>query len=176
MLLDKLHTFAGVPEDVLERARHRGSFVHRMCELDDLGDLVEDESIEPYRGYLEAWRSFRTLYAPNWEGIEERGYSRLFGYAGTLDRRGVFESGPHPGLKVLPDIKTSEESHWCWGVQTAAYRQILLEHHRDWALARRCTIQLFKTGRVKLLYWDDPDDWTTFQALLHLHHRSESKR
>lgn len=177
LLLDKLHTFAGVPIEILEAAKRRGSFVHRMTELEDLGDLDEDdEALVPYLGYLKAWRAFKVAYAPNWVAIEERGYSRRFKFAGTLDRRGVFERGPRPGLRVLPDVKTSELSHWCWGVQTAAYRQLVLEHDMQWALAERCTIQLFRDGRFLVLFWNDPADWETFAALLHLHYRIEAKQ
>lgn len=172
-LLDGLHSFAGVPREILEAAKCRGTFVHRMCELDDLGDLVEDEDIEPYLGYLRAWRSFRADYEPNWAGIEERGYSRRFRYAGTMDRRGTF-GRTKPGLRVIADIKTSEDDYWIWGVQVAAYRQLLVEHDMSWALARRYTIQLRKTGKYELLPWDDPADWETFAALLHLHHRQEA--
>lgn len=170
-LLAGLHTFAGVPAEVMERAQRRGTFVHRMCELYDRDDLLEDDpDLLPYLPYLSAWKNFLRDYEPNFEGIEEQGFSEKFRFAGTLDRRGVFGC-KHPGLRFIGDIKTSEDDHWTFGIQTSAYRQIVLEKNMQWAIARRCTIQLWKTGQYQLLFWDSPDDWTTFAALLHLHHR-----
>src|ERR1700759_2406007 len=84
-----LKSFEGVPRRYLVPAQERGTFVHRATELFDLGELDESElQEEQYGGYLRAWKGFCEATEPNWIAIEEMDYSRLFGFAGTLDRRG----------------------------------------------------------------------------------------
>jgi hypothetical protein len=162
--LDRLHSFAGVPFEVLEAAKERGTYVHAMCELFDMGDLDEPLVPKEYLGYLDAWKRFIDDYEPNWSGIEVRGYSQRFAFAGTEDRHGTL-------AKKLPgrwgiDIKTSKQPHRVWGLQTAAYRQIRAERDMQAALDRRGTVQLQSTGTYRFLPWDDPADWPVFQALL----------
>lgn len=174
-LLDRMHSFAGVPEEVLASARERGTFVHEMCEALDLGYLDEEAvaGIEEGRfvGYLNAWRAFCTENKPDWHGIERRSYSERHRYAGTWDRHGSLgKFGAHSRWVV--DIKSSLQSHWVWGLQTAAYRNLIAEIDSGWALARRATVQLNPDGRYRFITWDDPEDWPDFQALLRLNRRS----
>lgn len=161
--LSKLHDFGMVPPDVLEAAQERGTFVHKLCEYHDLQDL-DSGSIGDYWPYLDAWIAFCADHGAVWEGIEYQAYSERFGFAGTMDRYGRLKSVP-----FVVDIKTSAQPHKVWGMQTAAYRQLLAERkHPTWALARRGTVQLAKTGKYKFLPWDDPQDWPAFQALITL--------
>jgi len=168
--LEHLHSFAGVPFDVLEAAKERGTYVHKMCELFDLGDLDEEANAlvdgGAYVGYLAAWKKFVADYEPNWAGIERKGFHRLLAYAGTEDRDGTL-------AKKLPgrwgiDIKTSQQAHRVWGLQTAAYRAIRAQDDPQAALDRRATVQLAADGSYRFLPWTDPADWPTFQALLSL--------
>ncbi|HEY1129169.1 MAG TPA: hypothetical protein VGF12_07180 [Roseateles sp.] len=167
-LLDKLHDFAGVPEEVLEAAKQRGTYVHRMCEMFDKDEL--DIPLVPvhYRGYLSAWEAFSVEYGPQWQGIEFQDFSRLFGYAGTMDRCGTLPLKYPPTTRWVVDIKTSADAHPVWGMQTAAYRQIKAEADASYALARRATVQLRADGRFKFLPWDEPTDWPAFQSLITL--------
>lgn len=172
--LQALHSFAGVPADVLAAACERGTYVHKMCELYDLDALDEEANAQVeggrYVGYLTAWKRFLEAYAPNWAGIENQEYSALYEYAGTMDRHGAFERIA-PGEWVV-DIKTSLQPHRVWGLQTAAYRQLLAEKDPGHALARRATVQLAASGAFKFIPWNDPSDWPTFQALLTLNNWS----
>jgi hypothetical protein len=165
-LLQHLHSFDFVDSAVLEAAQDRGSFVHEMCEAYDLGDLDEARLPDEYRGYLEGWKRFLATYEPDWTGIEERGFSRIHGFAGTLDRRGTF-GRVLPG-KAIADIKTAKQSHPVWGMQLAAYRQIVVERDLSWSLARRFTVQLQPTGVFNVIEWNNPIDWPAFQSLLTL--------
>jgi hypothetical protein len=172
--LQALHSFAGVPLDVLEAAQERGTYVHKMCELFDLGELdeVENAKIEGgrYVGYLDAWKRFIDDFRPNWSGIECMGYSPLYRFAGAMDRHGTFERKA-PG-RWIPDIKTSLQPHRVWGLQTAAYRQLLAEQDPAHALDQRATVQLAANGAYKFIQWTDPADWPTFQALVTLNNWS----
>lgn len=167
-LLDKLHDFSGVPEAILTAAKERGTYVHQMCEMFDRDELDIPRVPEQYLGYLNAWEAFTVEYGPVWAGIEDRGYSRHFGYAGTMDRRGTLPRMFSPSVRWILDIKTSIDAHPVWGMQTAAYRQITAEQDMQYALARRATVQLRADGRFKFNTWDDPDDWPAFQALITL--------
>lgn len=82
----------------------RGRAVHKAVELVDKSDLDVD-SIDPVvRPYLEAYLKFKddTGFRPIYN--ELRLYSAQDGYAGTLDKIGVF---PKIGLGII-EIKASE--------------------------------------------------------------------
>lgn len=164
--LSRLHTFNMVKPEVLQAACERGTYVHALCEFDDQNDLDPASVLPEYQGYLDAWRLFKADRQAVWCGIEWQGYSQRHGYAGTMDRYGYI--GPTKDRYVI-DIKTSAQPHRVWGMQTAAYRQLLAEQiHPEWALARRATVQLRADGRYNFLAWDDPQDWPAFQALIAL--------
>jgi len=160
--LSRLHSFGMVPKDILEAACARGSYVHALCEFHDQSDL-DAESIGEYGGYLDAWIDFCADHKAKWDGIEVRGYSERYGYAGTHDRHGTLN-----GSKWIIDLKTSAQSHRVWNMQLAAYRQLLVETDPQWALARLGTVQLRPDGTYKLIEWNDPDAWPAFVALITL--------
>lgn len=160
--LNKLHDFGMVSKDILEAACQRGSYVHTLCEYHDQNDL-DSESIGNYGGYLDAWIQFCADYKSVWSGIEVRGYSERYGYAGTWDRNGLLN-----GSKFVVDIKTSLAPHPVWGLQTSAYRQLIAETDQSWLLSRRATVQLRPDGTYKFIEWNSPNDWPTFLALITL--------
>ena len=166
-LLDELHSFAGVPWEVLEAARHRGSDVHLACQLYDENDLDEDRLQARQLGvfgYLTGWKKFLHDCQPNWVAIEEPVFHEGQGYAGTPDRFGelVYKGRRLPMAQV--DIKTAVASHPIWGVQTAAYNEA--SGYR----APRFTCQLAPDGTYRLIEWTDPADWPIFLSLLNVHH------
>ncbi len=166
--LDRLHSFAGVPFEVLEAAKERGTFVHDMTVAYDHGDLDEARMPMEFVGYLTAWKKFLAAYEPNWQRVERMGYSKLHRFAGTEDRRGTF-GRVYPGATFGLDVKTSAQAHRVWGLQLAAYRQIVVEEDGlAHCLDRRATVQLHPDGRYTFLEWNDPNDWPVFQSLLNL--------
>jgi hypothetical protein len=162
-VLDRLHTFGMVSAEVLEAAKERGTNVHKLTQYHDEGDL-DPATVGEYQGYYNGWLRFLADQQPKWVGIEERGYSSRFGFAGTWDRRGAIRIAP----RAVIDVKTSLQAHRVWGMQTAAYRQIATELDPYWLTARRFTVQLRPDGTYRLIPWDDPDDWSAFLALIHL--------
>lgn len=161
-VLEGLHSFAMVPREALESAQERGTYVHLLCQYHDEGDL-DPASVGEFGGYLDAWIEFSAIYKAKWEGIEARGFSTRYGYAGTMDRRGYLGAVPY-----IVDIKTSLSPHRVWGMQTAAYRQLSAEEDPKWLTARRATVQLRNDGTFKFLPWDEPEDWPAFLALITL--------
>lgn len=166
-LLRPIHDWSKVPPEILRAAQARGTYVHRMTELYDLGELDEERNAQVagglYVGYLRAWKAFLTDFSPTWGEIEKMDYSRL-GYAGTWDRWGQL-NGRYTG-RWLVDIKTGAEASRAWGVQMAAYRQIRMEADPSSATDGRATVQLASDGTYEFVPWTDPDDWACFRGLL----------
>lgn len=155
------------PEDLMA-AQDRGTYIHAMCEADDLEDL--DEEVERTREHwprLLAWRQFCQDFGANWELIEGMSHSKRFGYAGTLDRAGRLEK--HSGEQCwIIDIKSSMSKSRVWGLQLAAYRQMLSEHNMQWALARRACVRLLADGTYRFDEFKSPKDWPAFQSIITL--------
>lgn len=152
--------FTGVPIDALVAARERGTAVHRMCELDDLGDLDEDSADDALLGYLVAWRKFRaeTNFVPDM--VEWRVFHPTYRYAGTLDRRGMLFK-----CDAVADIKTGAPQR-ATSVQTAAYAMALDPKHGQ--KLKRYAVHLQEDGNFKLIEYKDPRDFIVFIAALTL--------
>lgn len=102
-----------------EEAAWRGSVVHRVCELDDLGTLDESTVDAQALPYLEAWRKFKRETGFVAEEIERPRYDAHYGYAGTPDRIGRCKNSA-----VVIDLKTGAEMKH-HKVQLAAYSHLL---------------------------------------------------
>lgn len=169
--------FSRVPQDVLEAAQRRGRYVHRMCELYDLGDLDEEANAAVaegmFVGYLAAYKRFLDDYEPAWTLIERPMYSQRYRYAGTPDRRGRF-GRKRPGWWLV-DLKTSVEDSPSWGLQTAAYRQLCAEEDFDAGLDNRATLQLRPDGKYELTPWAGQHDLQVFLGLLTFNHWKEGR-
>lgn len=103
-ILAPVKDFSGIPPAVLEKARDRGTAVHKACELFDLGTLDEDDLDEQLVPYLAAWSKFMVDFKPDWTEIELPGYHNTLFYAGTPDRRGK-QGGRGDRKRIVVDIK-----------------------------------------------------------------------
>ncbi len=157
-LLGKLHSFAGVPEDVLEAARERGTAVHKATQYFDEDDLDEEKLDPQTAGYLAGWKSFVADSRVKFTAIEAMGSHPLHRYAGTVDRIGVIAS-----LDWIIDIKTAAASHPVWDLQSSAYAHLFGKPS-----AKRGTVQLRPDGKYKFCEWKDPAAWPTFLSLVTL--------
>lgn len=157
-LLDKLHSFADVPEEVLAAARERGTAAHKACHYWDEGDLDEAMLDAQTAGYLAGWKAFIAESGAKFTAIEAMGSHPLHRYAGTVDRLGVIA-----GLDWVIDIKTAAASHPMWDLQTSAYAHLFGKPS-----AKRATVQLRPDGNYKFCEWKDPAAWPTFLSLVTL--------
>lgn len=162
-LLGKLHSFAGVPLDVLEAARERGTAVHLACEFFDENDLDEAALDERTAGYLAGWKKFRSESRVEFTEIEQMAVHPLYRYAGKWDRGGLID-----GIDWTIDIKTAAASHWCWGLQTAGYAALRGKPH-----SKRGTVQLRPDGTYRFKEWPDADDYPAFVSLVTLHNKAQ---
>lgn len=153
--------------------RDRGSVVHKAAELDDLGVLDEDTVAPEIAGFLAAWRRFRNEMEMVWEGIEVPVVSIRHGYAGTLDRIGVFGAGRFKGRRALLDAKSGLPS-WTAALQTAAYDLAFCECVWDEPVLQptlRAAVRLSEDGTYQLHFYAEPDnvfDGARFVAALNV--------
>lgn len=174
-VLQRAHDFRFVPDDVLEAAQERGSYVHSMTHYDDQGDLDDDEERDgEHWGRLLGWRKFMADYRPNWRYREQPFYSEAIEVATTPDCCGLLEA-ISPIQQWIVEIKTSATPHRVWGMQTAAQRHIVAETDPMFALARRASVRLFDDGTYKFDEWKNPMDMKAFIGLLNLLQWSNSK-
>ena len=95
--------FGKIDKATLDYASKRGSDVHEVTELCDLGMYAEaefDYEIEPY---IRAYLDFKRDYRPSWDRIEEMVtcIDDNYDYAGTIDRAGRMGD-----RYIILDIKT----------------------------------------------------------------------
>ena len=137
-------------------AMTKGSFAHLATELDDKGEL-DEATVDPANlGHLEAWRKFRTESGIEILAIEERVHNDLYRYAGTLDRRVLYQ-----GRESIIDIKTGNSYPW-HPIQTAAYALALGKP------VSRFSVYLSDAGSYKLEEHTDSHDTLVFMAAIRL--------
>jgi hypothetical protein len=101
----------------------RGTDVHAACAYLDEDDLDESSVSEDIRGYVEAWKKYKSESPSEFEFIEKRFENEL--YTGKPDRV-ISESSTKYGLRVsggVLDIKTGPINKWT-GLQIAAYCEL----------------------------------------------------
>jgi len=138
----------------------RGRIVHLATRNDDEGGLAQSSVPVELRGYLQAWRAFRSDYAFVPILIEHRVFHAEHGFAGTLDRTGRIGDG----TEIILDIK-SGLAPAAVGLQLAAYASCLA-HPR--ARRRRC-VELHQDGTYKVIPHETSDyqrDLNTFLEAL----------
>ena len=97
----------------------RGRYIHKMTELDDTGELAEENVKDDLRGYLEAWRKWKTDHTAKILDSEYRVYHKFYGYAGTIDKIA------DDGCLCIVDIKSGQPEKW-HVLQLTAYFQCFL--------------------------------------------------
>ena len=115
-----LMDYDGAPEDVMERARWRGSAVHRACWFDDEGTLDEEKLAAEVWPYLLAWRAAKdtlgiTITSRDFLAIEAPIYHAILRYGVTPDR---LIRRPD-GMCCAIDLKTGSLQPWM-AIQLAA--------------------------------------------------------
>lgn len=143
-------------------ALERGSAVHRAMHLHVQG-LLDEASLTPYtEGFVRAGQKFLAESDIEIYATEEIVYNTDWGYAGTLDVRGVMD-----GAKVIVDWKTGNPG-WQGGLQTAAHAAALGIPR---TYGRMC-VWLREDGSYKAIeYTDEGTDLQDFLAALRVYNR-----
>lgn len=166
---DALSSYAGIPLEVLQRKAEIGDAVHFATELDDANDLDDSSLPEEIRGYVYAWRAFKSNTAFLSLVAERRVWSDRYKFAGTLDRIGVFGrlKGVKPTARCLIDIKTTYDLLPAVAPQLAAYQVAWNERApKDEQVHRRFACQLKTDGSYRLEEFSDPTDWSVFLSVM----------
>lgn len=114
-------------DSIRDEAGRRGSVVHGMTEVFDLGgevSLMTEEGAAKYRinewAMFERYVEFRERHPATVHAVELNMVSESLGYAGTLDRVITID-----GTTYIMDIKTSSAVHDPHWMQQAAYDNLL---------------------------------------------------
>jgi len=164
-ILDSLNDFSFVDKDLLARAAHFGSAVHRATELYDLNQLDFDYLAPELMPYLEAWDNFMRDYKPEILSIEQR-VASMYGYAGTLDRYVSINK-----VRTIIDIKSGTVVPKYTGLQLAAYEQAVKEGGGD--VKQRLVVHLMPF-KYKVLPYTNKTDFITFKSALNLYKWSKA--
>lgn len=144
--------YSRIPPATREMALARGSAVHEAIALDLDGDL-DEASVEPIMGYVEAARAARhDLGIGTPDAFEKRGYHAQHRYAGTLDL--IFGD-------TLLDWKTNTAEWWVQ-LQTAAYAAMQPEPGR----LTRLAVELHDDGSYRLITFKPSDYRRDFNDFL----------
>lgn len=165
--------FSAISPEVLERKRALGTAVHLACELDDDGELDDETLDDALQPYVAAWRKFKAEQRVEIIFNEKKLHHPRLMYAGTLDRVVEFPDGE----MWLLDLKTSTDPHPSYGVQTAAYAELLEANELMRGITpKRGTLHLDDDGRYRLRPNNNPNDVACFRALLSIHQWKETAK
>lgn len=170
--------YRNVPEDRLEYKRRIGIRVGAATVMLDNGVLDEeawnspfsDEDKEKYKdrvGYLDGYRKFREIEDFEIERKEERYFSKRWRFHGAPDESGIWIV-KHGTFQSLIDYKCTWKMYASTGPQLASYA-MLLDECLGIKIQKRFGLLLKATGNYDLVPFDDPRDFTEFQAAVILH-------
>lgn len=154
--------FEGVPQWQLDRAAAYGDRVHDTLRLHDLGRLASYDTI--IAGEIMSWKKFLADVKPEFLIIEEPLYSKVWNFAGTLDRY---------WLGNLADIKTGQWSY-AHELQTALYRILIEENFPKLKVKERMTIEVKPDG-YKIIPHRNKNDDTIAKCLLSIYNDKMKK-
>lgn len=162
-----LINFDGIPYQILEHKRQLGTLVHKLTELCDKGENLNDYEVpEECLPYLEGYVNFRNDCGFTPELIEHRLLAQANGmrFGMTLDRTGEINGIPH-----VIELKCGACESQAWAIQLAAYVVGLVPANQRLQISR-AALQLgpqFPRG-YKLRSYDDPSDYHIWYAVLAL--------
>ncbi|MDP2322527.1 MAG: hypothetical protein Q8N51_00665 [Gammaproteobacteria bacterium] len=161
-VLKPLYSFDGIPADVMETARVRGSWIHAAVDLYNRGVLDVATVSEDVKPYLANWLRFLDESRAIVTAGEMRVASRKYGYAGTLDTLCEMPLG-----ETLVDVKATAIMPRPVGPQTAGYAQAIMEETGAKKHLRRLCVHL-QPGKYRVELLNDSADFTTFLSCLNV--------
>lgn len=138
-VLSPFSGLSSVPEEILNKAKERGTEVHKICGAIMLG-FPPSETI--YQGYID---SFKKWSDKNFIAQPERFFCDVHKITGECD--GIYEEN---GELVLFDIKTPIKESKTWPLQGSAYAY--LSRNNGHPISRIEFIKLSKNGDAPVVY------------------------
>lgn len=178
--LKLISEYRDIDPAVLEASAARGRMVHRVIELDCLGDLDVPSLDDMLVPYYQAWREFLALSGFRVALSESKLACRRYRFAGQPDLFGHLN-----GIPAVIDAKNVVAVQPSTGPQTAAYEHLVRQCHPTLlpaaAPCRRYALQLHprpkpgQSARWSLVPFTDPADLRLFLACLTVTHHLEKR-
>lgn len=166
-VIKDLTSFDMIPATVLELARQKGVYVHKMVELWANNQLGErDDQPEWIRPAYDEFLKFAHDTGLKVVASERRVYHPVYGYAGTLDLRCTMRH--KKGVGIL-DVKRSFLAGDAIGLQLAGYEGAENADKSQEKIEWRAAIRIHENFSYRLEQYDDKNDWQTFLACLVRH-------
>lgn len=162
-IISTIQAWHGIPTDVLEHARERGSKVDAAVNAYDASTLNVDALEDEIVPYVLAWQRFRRQSKCVLIDSQYRGANACYRYAGTLDK--IIEINKSP---FLVEIKATDAIEPEAALQTAAYSRFDAITEKYGNKLRRATLQLRSDADTRWHEWNDLSDFPTFLAALTL--------
>ncbi len=160
-------SFDRIDPDVLEKAKERGTRVHKYCELYVQNLLIEkvDEECKPYVDSFIQW--FDVMVKEVWVSEMRLSCSNYL-ISGKLDLIVTLKGDT---TETLIDIKTPQQASQSWQLQTAAYRY-LMRVSQGIDIPRRVCLILDREGKLPKLveYTNHERDERLFLGAAELFH------
>lgn len=111
-----------VPQNILQHAAARGTRVHAICAGIANGAWITNEAMgEECVGYVRSFEQWFDQYVEEVLLVEKRYIDKVLGYTGQID----FLIRAKNGTRCLVDLKTSARPQKTYGIQMAAYSNLL---------------------------------------------------
>lgn len=150
-----------------EYAGKRGSIVHKMRHLSDIGERENYDFDESLLGYLDAWDAFKKHYGLDVLFSEKPLVHPIYQFGGTPDCAG-FSS--RLGKLVVVEAKTSAKLEDWIGLQLAG-QMLLLQDVAGMAIEKRLVVRLESDGQYEYGEYGDRTDKGTFLATVTIANR-----
>jgi hypothetical protein len=155
-----LRDVSNIPVAKLMAGADRGHAVHTACELWDRADWDNIRLDAPLLPFLEAWKQFRADTSVSLIEIEKMVFSRAWGYAGRLDRIGLFPDG----RRAVIDIKTSATLSPATALQLAGYQIAYQDMFPKEKISSRIAVRLGRDGRYKMTEYKTEQDINVYKS------------
>lgn len=173
-----LINFEGVPAGILEKARDRGTRVHKAAQYLTEGTL-DWSTVDPAeRGYVDAYARFLAESKLRVLAQEVRLWHPTYGIAGTTDAVGWWDGRP-----AVADLKSGNPDLVAARYQLAFYAMMLRESPPlEWidvttsTPITRISIAVRKDGTYRADVYTDPRDHQIAMAALSLYRAIEQQR
>jgi hypothetical protein len=149
---------------VLQTASQFGKALHLIAEWVMTGKTFEfDPQMEPWVASL---LKFKGDFGNDLEIIatEKLAYSKIYGYAGTMDLYGLYKGSP-----IIIDWKSSTTVSKTWNLQTAAYEQLIKEETGIKKNFHRWAVQVKENGYYIEKRLTEKQDFNRFLSLLNVY-------
>lgn len=127
-------------------AAERGTAIHKMCELHDLGKADQFDMDPNLQGYLDAWKKFCWDYGFGALLTEVPMYHPVYQFGGTPDVAGYSDKLK---CKVIVERKAVREISDTVGFQLAGQDLLVKANHEGFEFTKTLVVQLMDDSKYR---------------------------